>query len=288
MTTLAAGAAMAIGWFPTSVGGIVLSMFLLLVVSWWVTGRFFKERDLTTGIFRGLLSVLVSFGIAYFHYSSVRMLREGPLAKVVLTKEEKEAPLRANMQQWVAPAAYDAYWTPPAVDPRNAGKMSPKERRDFEAWQAGRDVLVESALRGLTWMALEHKNPSPFGRSSKPHTERGTKALNSFTAAQTQAMFDFIVAVKPALERDARPCLADALAFCHDTAAAASPAAAPGQPPAAPGQPAANPAEVQYPFVVVTRETDRGRSFVVRISATQTRVIEAATEEEALKIAKGR
>ena len=52
MTTLGTGAAMAISWRPTTIGGIILSLVLLMAVSWWLTGKIIRERDLTSLIFR--------------------------------------------------------------------------------------------------------------------------------------------------------------------------------------------------------------------------------------------
>jgi hypothetical protein len=145
-------------------------------------------------------------------------------------------------------------------------------------------VLAESAVRSLIWMALEHRQPSPFGRNAVPHAERGTRVLNDFTVQQTQAMFDFVLAVSPQAELEARPYLADAFAYCSEATVAATPGAAP----AAPAAPTAKPEAGLYPFVQASRETPRGRAFVIRLSATQTRVIEAASEEEALQIARQR
>jgi len=276
---------MAIGWFPSTTGGYILLFLLLLAISWWLTGRLFRERDLTTTVFRGLVSLLACLGIAYFHYASVGMMRQEPLATVVKTKAEKDAPIQENMRQWVTAAAYDAYWSTPATDPGKLSQKPPAESKDFEAIKTNPAILVESAVRGLTWMALEHRRPSPFGRNAYPHAERGTKALNSFTVPQAQAMFDFILTVSPASQRDVRPYLADALAYCGETSAPVSPA--PSAPPAAaPVGSAGKSAAVQYPFIVVSRETGHGRAFVIRISATQMRTVEAASEEEALRIAK--
>jgi hypothetical protein len=128
-------------------------------------------------------------------------------------------------------------------------------------------------------MALEHRNPSKFGRMAFPHAERGTRVLNDLTAPQAQAMFDYILIVSPLAEPDIRPCLNDALAFCLE-------ATEPAVPGAASGEPAANPDARPYPSIEASRETSRGRAFVVRLSATETRVIEAGSEEEALKAAR--
>jgi hypothetical protein len=141
--------------------------------------------------------------------------------------------------------------------------------------------LVESAVRSLIWMALEHRQPLTFGRNAAPHAERGTKILNEFTVQQTQAMFDFALAVSPPAEGKARPYLADALAYCSVATAAATPGAAPAAP-------SAKPEAGLYPFVQASRDTPRGRVYVIRLSATQTRVIETGSEEEALQIARRR
>lgn len=270
---------MAISWFPTTIGGFIVVMSLLLAFSWWLTGRIIRERDLITTLFRGMASFLVCVAIALFHYSSVNMMLHGPLADMVKTKAERDAPIKENMRQWVAAAAYDAYWSPPAADPRKPTQMSPSERKDLEAGQTNPEILAESALRGLIWMALEHRHSSTAGRKAYPHSERGTKVLSDFAPAQAQAMFDYIVIASPDAARAAQPFLADALAYCREPVVAAPP-------PAPSSEPAGKLVAERYPFIVMSRETLHGGAFVVRISATQTRVIEAASEEEALKIAK--
>ena len=128
-------------------------------------------------------------------------------------------------------------------------------------------------------MAMEHRRSPSLGRSASPHAERGTKVLNDFNASQAQAMFDYILMVSPETERDARPFLQDALAYCRESAQAVPVVAQSAEQ-------AEKKASGRYPSIVIRRETPRGGEFVVRTSATQTRVIEAASEEEALKIAR--
>jgi hypothetical protein len=275
MTRLPAGAPLAISWFPTTVGGFILYILLLLALSWWLMGKVFRERDLTTLIFRGMMSALVCIGVGFFQQSLADLIRGGPLNSALATKAEDDANLRQNMQRWVAPAAYDGYWNVPATEVRKVLQMSPAERKEFEASQVTPAILVESAVRGLAWMALEHQHPSPFGRKTFPHAERGTKVLNDFTDLQAQAMFDYVRIVGPSSMRDARPYLEDALAYCREAAA-----------PATSGSPSGKPAAVPYPYVQATRETSRGRAFLIRLSATRTQVVEAGSEEEALKLAK--
>jgi hypothetical protein len=288
MTTLGTGAAMAISWRPTTIGGIILSLVLLMAVSWWLTGKIIRERDLISLIFRWAASVLVCICIGLFHVSLMDWIHRGPLASALETQAEKDQRLRENMQQWVAPAACDAYWNPPAADPRKLMQMSTAERAAFEAAQVSPVILVESAVRALVWMALEHRKPSPLGRKAVPHAERGTKVLNDFTVPQVAAMFDYVLTVSPRSESDARPYLADALAYCSEATAPVHPGIAPVHPDpgTAPGAPAVKPEAGLYPFVQASRVTPRGRAFVIRLSATQTRVIEAGSEEEALRIAK--
>jgi hypothetical protein len=257
---------------------------LALAISWWLTGRFFKARDLTTLAFRGLTSLLVCFALGLFDRSLVSYIRQGPLAPVFETKADKGQRLREKMQQWVTPAACDAYWKTIPADSRKPWQMSPAERKEFDANQVNPEILVESAIRALTWMALEHRQPSPFGRNAFPHAERGTKVLNKFTAAQAQLMFDYVLLVSPRSERDVRPCLADALAYCDEVL---SPAEAAAQQTAPVAEHTAKPLSPPYPpHVEATRLTPQGRVFVVRMSPTETRVIEAGSEEEALKKAK--
>jgi hypothetical protein len=270
-------------WLPSSLGGIILMLSLALAISWWLTGRFFKARDTTTLAFRGLTSLLICFALGLFDRSLVSFFHEGSLAAVFETRADREQRLRDKMQEWVTPAACDAYWNTIPADSRKTWQMSPAERKEFAANQVNPEILVESAIRGLAWMALEHRQPSPVGRNEFPHTERGTKVLNNFTAAQAQLMFDYIVWVSPNSEREARPYLADALAYCRETPSAAA-AAARQEGPAAvhAGRPPARP----YPHIEVVRETEQGRVFVVRMSATETRIVKAGSEEEALKKAK--
>ena len=270
---------MAISWFPTTIGGILLFLILLMAVSWWLTGKAFRERDWTTLIFRGMTSVLVCVCIGLLHESLMEWIHRGPLAPALGTQAEKDQRLRENMQQWVAPAACDACWNPPTIEPKKLVQMSPAEREAFKASHVTPAILVESAVRALVWMALEHRQPSPYGRNAVPHAERGTKILNDFTVPQVKAMFDYVLTVSPPSESDARPYLADALAYCSEATAPVHPGTATVAPPV-------KPEAGLYPFVQASRETPRGRAFVIRLSATQTRVIEAGSEEEALKIAK--
>ena len=270
---------MAISWFSSTTGWIILSLVLVIVVSWWLTGRAFRERDWTTLIFRGTTSLLVCVCIAFFHESLTGWINRWSLAPSRDPQAEKDQRLRANMQQWVTPAAIDAYWNPAVIDPQKLAQLTPAEREAFNARQVTPAILVESAIRALVWLALEHRQPSLYGRNAVPHAERGTKVLNDFTVPQVQAMFDYVLTVSPGSEADARPYVADALAYCSDATSSAHP----GTTPVAPAVRFEAP---QYPFVQASRETPSGPVFVIRLSATQTRVIEAGSEEEALKIAK--
>ena len=273
-------ASLPINWLPSSLGGILLVLVLVLAVSWWLTGRFFKEQDLTTLIFRCLISLLLCFAIGLFHRLMVSFIREGPLAPVVESPVDKDDRIRENMQQWVTPAACAACWKPAPPDPRDLQRMSPAQRREFDANQVNPEILVESAVRGLTWMALEHRQPSPFGRNAFPHAERGTKVLNSLTVSQAQAMFDYLLLVSPRSVGDAQPFLADALAYCHE---ALPPADAATQQTGKVGEHSGKPPVPLYPHVQASRPAGHGRAFEVRMSPTQVRVIEAGSEEEALK-----
>lgn len=281
MTILQAGAPLAVSWFPESPGGIVLVLFLMLIVSWWLMGRVLKERDWVTQVFRALMSVLLCIGVYFFNQSLVELINSGPLAKTFETKAAKDARLRRNMQQWMAAPAFDAYWSPAEADPSKLKKMSLEARKEFQANRVPPAVLIESAIRGLTWMSLEHELGFASGHDPSSHAERGTKPLNNLTVAQAQAMFEFIQIVSPRSVRDAQPYLEGALAYCRE-------ASAPAAPGAASSEPAVKPAAGPYPIVEARRETPRGRSFLIRVSATETRVIEAGSEEEALKIAKQR
>jgi len=274
MMILPAGTLLTIGSFPTTIGGIILLSCVLLGLSWWLTGKIFRERDRTTVVFRVMVSLLVFIGAGFFQQALVEIIRHGRLAPALETKEAREARLRENMVQWVAAPAFDAYWDSPSAEVQKLLRMSPDERRDYEPNRVDAAILTQSAVRALTWMALEHRHPSPYGRRAFPHAERGTKILNEFTVAQTQAMFDYILAVSPGTEREARPSLEDALAYSREPSGIAA------------SQPAAQPAPGPYPFVQASRATSHGRTFVIRMSATQTRIIEAGSEEEALKIAR--
>lgn len=280
MTILPAGATLALGSFPNTVGGYIVVALLLMLASWWLTGRIFRERDYTTLVFRGLISVLFCIGVGFFHESLMEWINQGPLAPVFETKEERNARLQGNMRQWMDPASYDAYWSSTADDLQKLKQMSPAQWKEYNASKLPQDILVQSAVRGLTWMALEHRRPSESDRASFPHSERGTMVLNKFTAAQAQAMFDYVLIVDPRLERNVRPCLHDALAYCREAAVA------PASPVAASAKPAEKSRDVRYPFIEARRETPRGRAFIVRFSATKTQVVEASSEEEALKIAR--
>jgi len=272
-------------WLPSSPGAIILLLAAALVLSWWLTGRFFKERDLTTLVFRILISLLICFALGLFHRALFSYVREGPLARTVETRDEQDDRLRENLQQWVTPAACESYWKPVATDLAKRPQMSPAERREFDANHVDSAILVESAVRGLTWMALEYQQPSKFGRNKYLHAERGTKVLNNLTPAQTQAMFDYLRLVSPASAQEARQHLADALAYARE-----------GSPPGETVRPAGEARErgekkpaPSYPFVEIRRPTAQGRvAFVVRMSPTVTRIIEASSEEEALQKAKQR
>jgi hypothetical protein len=279
MTTLRAGAAIATSWFPNTIGGFTVLMSVLLLVSWLISGRIFRERDQTTMLFRGMMSFLICIGIALFNYSSVNMILHGPLADLVKTKAERDAPLQENMRQWVTPSAYDACWHLSAAAPPKLEQSVAAAGKTSDAARITPESLVESAMKGLTWMALEHRRASPVRRNASPHFEPGTKDLNRFAAAQAQAMFDYIQIVSPASKREAQPFLADALAYCSEPAAPV--AAAATSVGLAEGH-----GNARYPFILISRETPNGGEFVVRISPTETRVIQAATKAEALKIAK--
>jgi len=270
-------------WLPSSPGAILLLLVLALLVSWWLTGRFFKEQDLITLIFRCLVSLLICFAIGLFHRSLFGYVREGPMAPIFEPPVDKEKPIRENLPQWVTPAACAFYWKPAPLDPRKVQKMSQVELRDVDASQVDPGILVESAVRGLTWMALEHRQPSPFGRNAFPHSERGTKVLNTLTVPQAQAMFEYLRLVSPGSIPIAQPYLEDALAYCRELL---PPAEAVAHPSGKAGEVSEKPSVPQYPHVEVSRPAAQGRAFVVRMSPTQVRVIEAASEEEALRKAK--
>jgi len=124
-------------------------------------------------------------------------------------------------------------------------------------------------------MALEHQHPSPFGRKAFPHAERGTKVLNDFTVLQAQAMFDFVRIVGPPSVRDARPYLEDALAIVCEAARPRLPDPLP-----------ANPRRGRTRCPGNSGKTSRGSGIHHPLSATGTQLIEAGSEEEALKMAK--
>ena len=93
-------------------------------------------------------------------------------------------------------------------------------------------------------------------------------------------MFDYVLMVDP--RRSATPGLVSRMR---------SPIAARLRSPrlpavAASAKPAEKSRDVRYPFIQARRETPRGRAFIVRLSATKTQVVEAPSEEEALKIAR--
>ena len=274
MTIFASGPVMAISWYPTSLGGLILLYLLMLGVSWWITGMISRERDHTTLVFRGMVSVLVCFIIGVFHRSVTDWISQGPMARALETKAEKEGRLQENMKLWVAPAAFDSCWHPAPPDPKKVVQMTAEERAALQANKVTPEILVESAIRALAWMALEHRQPSQFGRNAFPHAERGTMVLNEFKGPQAQAMYDYVRMMNPRSERDARPYLADAIAYCAENPA----------PGAAGTKPATKPDAVSYPFVETSRKTAHGRMFLIRTSPNATRMIEAASEEEALKI----
>jgi hypothetical protein len=270
-------------WLPSSVGGIILMVLVILGVSWWLTGRFFKEQDLITLIFRCLISLLICFAIGLFDRSLVGFVRQVWPAQVAQTAAERDKRILGNMQQWVTPAACAACLKPVPPDPVRLKQMSMAELKEFQASQVNPEILADSAVRGLMWMALEHRQPSTLGRNLYPHAERGTKPLNTLTVAQAQAMFDYLQLVNPRLVADAQPFLADALAYCRE---GIPPAEASAKQPGPAGEHSVKPAGPAYPRIEVSRPAEKGRAYVVRVSPTEVRVIEAASEQEALKKAK--
>jgi hypothetical protein len=287
MTAIKEAVIRALSWFPVTEAGVVLFLIVMFAISWRLTGRIFREKDKTTKLLRALVSVLVFFALSLFRDSFAYFLRHGPL-DLFKNKAESEARIQKNMQLWVTPEAYDSFWSSPAADPRKMEGLSPDERRRLTAARITPAVMTESATRGLVWMAVEHRHPSSVGRHAFPHSERGTKDLNGFTVAQTQAMFDYIILVDPRNELDARPYLKDALAFSAEEALASEQTSsatddAGGKGTALGSDVSAKAGAVSYPFIQASRTTPQGRVFVVRVSATETRLIRADSEAEALK-----
>ena len=288
MTALKETVIRAVSWFPITEVGVVLFLIVMFVIAWRLTGRIFREKDKTTKIFRGLVSVLVFFALGLFRDSFAYFIRHGPL-DLFKNQAESEARIRKNMLLWVEPDAYEAFWSSSAADSRKPEGVSPDERRRLEAARVTPAVMVESAFRGLVWMAVEHRHPSSFGHHAFSHVEKGTKDLNRISVEQTQAMFDYITLVDPRNELEARSYLKDALAFSAEEALPPDQALAiadgGGKEGASGSAEAAKAGGVAYPLVQGSRTTAHGRVFLVRISATETRVIRAKSEAEALRLA---
>ena len=289
MTAFKEAVIRAVSWFPVTEAGVGLFLIAMFYIAWRLTGRIFREKDKTTKIFRALVSVLVFFALALFRDSFAYFIRHGPL-DLFKNQAEADARIQKNMQLWVAAEAYDAYWNSPPLDPRKLAGMSPEERGHVEAARITPAVMTESAMRGLVWMAVEHRHAGLLGRHAFPHAERGTKELNQLTVEQTQAMFDFIVLIDPRSELEARPYLRDALAFSTDEPLAVDQASSGGAgsdgTAAVPGGDRAGKAgAASYPCIQASRTTPTGRVFIVRMSATVTRVVRADSEAEALRIA---
>jgi hypothetical protein len=287
MTALKEAVIRAVSWFPVTEAGVVVFLIVMFAISWRLTGRIFREKDKTTKVFRALVSVLVFFALGLFRDSFAYFIRHGPL-ELFRNKAESAARIQKNMQLWVAPETYDTFWNSPTADPGKLESMPPDERRRLDAARITPFIMTESALRGLVWMAVEHRHPSSLGHHAFPHSERGTKDLNKLTVEQTQAMFDYIVLADPRSELDARPYLKDALAYSAEEAlapdqalAAADDAGGKGATPRS--EHSAKAGAASYPFIQASRTTPNGRVFVIRISATETRVIRADSEAEALK-----
>lgn len=280
----------AVSWFPVTEVGVVVFLIVMFAVSWRLTGRIFREKDKTTKVFRALVSVLVFFALCLFRDSFAYFIRHGPL-NLFRNQAEAQARIQKNMQLWVAPEAYDALWNSPPADPAKLTGVSPEERQRLGAARLTPSVMTESAIRGLVWMAVEHRHPSSFGHHAFAHAERGTKDLNRLTVEQTQAMFDYIVLADPRSELDARPYLKDALALsaeeplAPDRALGVAAADAGVKGPASGNEHATKAGAAPYPFIQASRTTPQGHVYVVRISATEIRVIRAETEAEALKLA---
>lgn len=278
----------AVSWFPVTEAGVAVFLIVMLAVSWRLTGRIFREKDKTTKVFRALVSVLVFFALCLFRDSFAYFIRHGPL-NLFRNQAEAQARIQQNMQLWVAPEAYDALWNSPPADPVKLAGLSPEERQRLEATRLTPSVMTESAIRGLVWMAVEHRHPSSFGHHAFAHAERGTKDLNRLTVGQTQAMFDYIVLADPRSELDARPYLKDALALgaeeflSPDRTPDVAADDAGGKGAASGNNRAAKAGSSPYPYIQASRATPQGHVYVVRISATETRVIRADTESEALK-----
>jgi len=279
----------AVSWFPSTVAGTILLLIVMWGISWWITGRLTRERDLTTTLFRIGASAVVLAAIFYFRDSFTYFVRHGPMM-LFRTQSETEARLRQNMPQWMTPEAIAAYWAPPALTPEALKLLPAPQRQAYEATRVTPEVMVESALRGLVWLALEQRHSTRgSGRSPFPHAERGTKVLNQFTPMQAQAMFDFVVMIDPRCELDAVPYLKDALKFCMEPLPTDDPSkelAISGVHSGEPGNAAAAPAKSKYPFISASRETAGRKFYIVRLSAAQTKMIEAASEEEALRKAR--
>ena len=287
MTAFKEAVIRAVSWFPITEAGVVVFLIVMFAISWRLTGRIFREKDKTTKVFRALVSVLVFFALGLFRDSFAYFIRHGPL-ELFRNQAESAARIQKNMQLWVAPETYDAFWNAPTAGPGKLESMSPDERRRLDAARITPSIMTESALRGLVWMAVEHRHPSSLGHHAFPHSERGTNDLNKLTVEQTQAMFDYIVLADPRSELDARPYLKDALAYSAEEALALDQALAGADDAngkeAVPGsEHSAKARAASYPFIQASRTTPRGRVFVIRISATETRVIRADSEAEALK-----
>jgi hypothetical protein len=289
MTAFKEAVIRAASWFPATEVGVGVFLVVMFLISWRLTGRIFREKDQTTKVFRALIAVLVFFALAMFRDSFAYFIRHGS-TDLFTNKAESAARLQKNMQLWVSPEAFEALWDPSKVDPQKLQGLSPQERQRLEADRIAPSIMTESAMRGLVWMAVEHRHPSSFGHHAFSHSERGTKDLNKLTVEETQAMFDYVALADPRSELDARPYLKDALAFSAEETLApdqiSSAADAAGGKGVAPGSdhPAKGGA-ASYPFIQASRTTPRGRVFLVRISATETRVIRADSEAEALRLA---
>jgi hypothetical protein len=286
MTALKEAVIKAVSWFPVTEVGVWVFLLVMFVISWRLTRRIFKEKDQTTRVFRALISLLVFFALSLFRDSFAYFIRHGPM-DLFINKAELTARLQKNTRLWVSPEAFEILWDPSKVDPQKLQGLSPEERRRLEADQTTPSIMTESAMRGIVWMAVEYRHPFSFGHHAFSHTEKGTKDLNRITVEETKAMFDYIVLTDPRSELDARPYLKDALAFsAEEVFAEDQMSSASGGKGIAPGS--GHPGKTggtSYPFIQGSRISPRGRVFLVRISATETRVIRADTEAEALKLA---